>query len=75
MAGEMMTQDPLLSRSLLEGGSRYQISDADLDAYRKPFLKVSKAGRSLLATVRNLNLPQSMAEIESGFSTMPTLIV
>ncbi len=77
MAGEMMTQDPLLVDRTLEGGSRYQISDADLDVYRKPFLKSSKAGRSLLATVRNLQLQQSMAEIESGFQQWqkPTLIV
>ena len=77
MAGEMMTQDPLLVDRTLEGGSRYQISDADLDVYRKPFLKSSKAGRSLLATVRNLQLQQSMVEIESGFQQWqkPTLIV
>lgn len=77
MAGEMMTQDPLLVDRTLEGGSRYQISDADLDVYRKPFLKSSKAGRSLLATVRNLQLQQSMTEIESGFQQWqkPTLIV
>ena len=77
MAGEMMTQDPLLVDRTLEGGSRYQISDADLDVYRKPFLKSSKAGRSLLATVRNLQLQQSMAEIESGFQQWqkPTLII
>ena len=77
MAGEMMTQDPLLVDRTLEGGSRYQISDADLDVYRKPFLKSSKAGRSLLATVRNLQLQQSMAEIESGFQQWqkPTLVV
>lgn len=77
MAGEMITQDPLLVDRTLEGGSRYQISDADLDVYRKPFLKSSKAGRALLATVRNLQLQQSMVEIESGFQQWqkPTLIV
>lgn len=77
MAGEMMTQDPLLVDRTLEGGSRYQISDADLDVYRKPFLKSSKAGRSLMSTIRNLNLQKSMAEIESGFQQWqkPTLIV
>jgi haloalkane dehalogenase len=77
LAGEMLTQDPLLVDRSLEGGSRYQISDADLDVYRKPFLKSSSAGRSLMSTVRNLNLQQSMAEIESGFQQWqkPTLIL
>ena len=77
MAGEVLTQDPLLVDRTLEAGSRYQISDADLDVYRKPFLKSSKAGRSLMTTVRNLKLQQSMAEIESGFQQWqkPTLIV
>jgi pimeloyl-ACP methyl ester carboxylesterase len=77
IAGEVMTQDPLLVDRTLEGGSRYQISDADLDVYRKPFLKSSSAGRSLMSTVRNLKLPQSMAEIESGFQQWqkPTLVV
>ncbi|GAC1447820.1 MAG: alpha/beta fold hydrolase [Chamaesiphon sp.] len=66
LIGEMLTQDPLLVDRTLEGGSRYRISDKDLDIYRRPFLKSSEAGRSLLATVRNLQLQQSMAEIESG---------
>lgn len=75
--GDMMTQDPLLVDRTLESGSRYNISDQDLDIYRRPFLKSSAAGRSLLYTVRNLQLPQAMAEIESGcrsFET-PTLII
>ncbi|MEA5524979.1 alpha/beta fold hydrolase [Nodularia spumigena] len=67
LAGEMMTQDPLLVDRTLESGSRYRIEDKDLDIYRKPFLKASTAGRSLLATVRNLQLDQAMSEIESGF--------
>lgn len=77
LAGEVMTQDPLLVDRTLEGGSRYQIADKDLDVYRKPFLKSSQAGRSLLATVRNLQLQPSMAEIESGFQQwqQPTLII
>ena len=64
--GDMMTQDPLLVDRTLEGGSRQTISDKDLDVYRRPFLKSSDAGRSLMNTVRNIQLPQSMAEIESG---------
>ncbi|MBD1885698.1 alpha/beta fold hydrolase [Microcoleus vaginatus] len=73
--GDMMTQDPLLVDRTLEGGSRQTISDKDLDVYRGPFLKSSDAGRSLMNTVRNIQLPQSMAEIESGLKgwTRPTL--
>ncbi|MBD2774247.1 alpha/beta fold hydrolase [Iningainema tapete] len=67
LAGEMITQDPLLVDRTLEGGSRYRINDADLDVYRKPFLKSSAAGRGLLATVRNFQLKAAMTEIESGF--------
>lgn len=76
LVGEMLTQDPLLVDRTLEGGSRYRISDQDLDVYRRPFLKSSEAGRSLLATVRNLQLPEAMAEITTGFRswTKPTLI-
>lgn len=77
LAGEILTQDPLLVDRTLEGGSRHQISDADLDIYRKPFLKSSQAGRSLLATVRNIQLQQSMVEIESGLQQwqQPTLMI
>ncbi|BBD60191.1 alpha/beta hydrolase fold protein [Nostoc sp. HK-01] len=67
LAGEMMTQDPLLVDRTLEGGSRYRIEDKDLDIYRRPFLKTSAAGRGLLSTIRNLQLPEAMTEIESGF--------
>lgn len=77
LAGEMMTQDPLLVDRTLEGGGPYQIADEDLDVYRRPFLKSSAAGRSLLATVRKLGLKESMSEIESGFQqwTQPTLVI
>ncbi|QLE58281.1 alpha/beta fold hydrolase [Nostoc sp. TCL26-01] len=68
LAGEMMTQDPLLIDRTLEGGSRYRIEDQDLDVYRKPFLKTSAVGRALLATIRNIQLPEAMTEITSGFS-------
>jgi pimeloyl-ACP methyl ester carboxylesterase len=75
--GDMLTQDPLLVDRTLEGGSGYPISDKDLDVYRRPFLKTSDSGRSLMNTIRNIQLPQSMAEIESGFQgwTRPTLFV
>lgn len=67
LAGEMMTQDPLLVDRTLEGGSRYVIEDKDLDVYRKPYLKSSSSGRGLLSTIRNLQLEPAMTEIESGF--------
>jgi pimeloyl-ACP methyl ester carboxylesterase len=67
LAGEIMTQDPLLVDRTLEGGSRYRIGDKELDIYRKPFLKTSASGRSLLSSIRNLQLDLAMTEIESGF--------
>ncbi len=67
LAGEMLAQDPLQVDRILEGGSRYVIADEHLDIYRKPFLKSSASGRSLLSTIRNLQLKPAMAEIESGF--------
>jgi pimeloyl-ACP methyl ester carboxylesterase len=75
--GDMLTQDPLLVDRTLEGGSRYGISDADLDVYRRPFLKSSDVGRSLLATVRNLQLAEIGTEIATGLKQweQPTLIV
>ena len=75
--GDMLTQDPLLVDRTLEGGSRYRISDKDLDIYRKPFLKSSDPGRSLVATIKNIQMKSSMAEIEAGFRNWekPTLIV
>lgn len=76
LIGEMLTQDPLLVDRTLEGGGGYRVEDADLDVYRRPFLKSSAAGRSLLATVQKLNLPQVTAELEAGFANwqQPTLI-
>lgn len=70
LAGEMMTQDPLLVDRTLEGGCRYRIEDQDLDVYRKPFLKTSASGRSLLSTIRNLQLETAMKEIETGFKEL-----
>lgn len=77
LIGDMLTQDPLLVDRSLEKGSGFVISDRNLAIYRKPFLQTSAAGRSLIATVKNLQLPQSMAEIQSGFGnwTKPTLII
>jgi len=77
LVGDMLTQDPLLVDRTLEGGSGYRVSDKDLDVYRRPFLSSSDAGRSLLMTVKNLQLKSSMAEIEAGFRNwnQPTLII
>lgn len=77
LAGDMLTQDPLLVDRTLEGGSRYRISDRDLDTYRQPFLKSSAAGRSLMSAIRNMQLPAAMAEIETGFKQWqyPTAII
>jgi pimeloyl-ACP methyl ester carboxylesterase len=66
--GDVITQDPLLVDRTLEGGGGYRVEDADLDVYRRPFLKSSDAGRALLATVQNLNLPQVTTEIQTGFA-------
>ncbi len=67
LMGEVMTQDPLLVDRTLENGSCYVVPEKDLDVYRKPFLKTSASGRSLLATVRNLQLTAATTEIASGF--------
>jgi pimeloyl-ACP methyl ester carboxylesterase len=67
LAGEVMTQDPLLVDRTLESGSRYRIEDKDLDIYRKPYLKSSASGRGLLSTIRNLQLDKAMNEIATGF--------
>jgi pimeloyl-ACP methyl ester carboxylesterase len=76
LLGEMLTQDPLLVDRTLEGGGGYRVEDADLDVYRRPFLKSSDAGRSLFAVVQNLQLPTVTAEIEAGLKTWtaPTLL-
>jgi pimeloyl-ACP methyl ester carboxylesterase len=77
LIGEMLTQDPLLVDRTLEGGGGYRIEDADLDVYRRPFLKSSEAGRALFATVRNLRLPEAMTEIQTGFLSwdQPTIVI
>ncbi len=75
LVGDMMTQDPLVVDRTLEGGSGYPIDDKDLDVYRRPFLKSSDAGRSLLYTVRNFQLKQATAEIEAGFRGFPNPVL
>jgi pimeloyl-ACP methyl ester carboxylesterase len=66
LVGDMMTQDPLLVDRTLEGGGGYRIEDADLDVYRRPWLKTSDVGRALFAILQNLQLKQVTAEIEAG---------
>ncbi|MBW4524156.1 MAG: alpha/beta fold hydrolase [Phormidium tanganyikae FI6-MK23] len=69
LVGDMMTQNPLLVDRTLEGAGGYRIEDADLDVYRRPWLKTSDVGRSLLAIIRNLQLKEATAEIEAGLAT------
>jgi pimeloyl-ACP methyl ester carboxylesterase len=66
VAGEMLTQDPLAVERTLEAGCKCVIEDKYLEAYRKPYLKSSVPGRSHLATLRNLKLTESLAEISIG---------
>jgi pimeloyl-ACP methyl ester carboxylesterase len=66
LAGEMMTQDPLLVDRTLEGGGPYQVGDTALDIYRKPFLSTSSAGRALLFTLRNMTLKEATSEVAAG---------
>ncbi|MGD1948354.1 MAG: alpha/beta fold hydrolase [Leptolyngbyaceae cyanobacterium] len=75
--GDMMTQDPLLVDRTLEGGGPYQVADDDLDVYRRPFLKSSDVGRSLMWTIRAMKMPQLTEQIAQGFTSWsrPTLVV
>ena len=77
IAGEMLVQDPLSVERTLEAGSKSTIEDEYLEIYRKPYLKSSAPGRSLLATIRNLRLAQSLAEITTGLPqlNLPTQII
>jgi pimeloyl-ACP methyl ester carboxylesterase len=76
LIGDMLTQDPLLVDRTLEGGGGYRVEDQDLDVYRRPFLKSSDAGRSLLAVVKNLQLTEVLSELQTGFAHWqhPTLV-
>lgn len=75
LAGDMITQDPLLVDRTLEGAGPYQIDDADLDVYRRPFLKSSDVGRALMTTVRRMDLEQVSRAIANGLPAWdhPTL--
>jgi pimeloyl-ACP methyl ester carboxylesterase len=77
VAGEMLTQDPLSVERTLEAGCKCVIEDKFLEAYRKPYLKSSVPGRSLLAAIRNLKLAESLTEISTGLPklTIPVQIL
>jgi pimeloyl-ACP methyl ester carboxylesterase len=70
IAGEMLTQDPLSAERTLEAGCKFVIEDKYLEVYRQPYLKSSIPGRTLLATIRNLKLTESLAEITTGLPTL-----
>ncbi len=75
LVGDMLTQDPLLVDRTLEGGGGYRVEDKDLDVYRRPWLKTSDAGRSLLRTIQNLQLSETTAAIATGFADWPRPIL
>jgi len=77
LVGDMMTQDPLLVDRTLEKGSGFVIEDKDLNILRKPFLQSSDVGRSLMATLKNLQLDTATLEIETGLQnwSKPALII
>jgi pimeloyl-ACP methyl ester carboxylesterase len=77
LAGDMITQDPLLVDRTLEGGGPYQIDDADLDIYRRPFLKSSDVGRALMTTVRRLAVEEVSQAIAADLPQWhhPTLVL
>ena len=60
LVGEMLTEDPLLVDRTLEGGSRYQIADKDLDVISQTLPEnISPLGGNVFpATIRNLQLLQ-----------------
>ena len=75
--GARHTQDPLAIDRLLEDGSGFTIPDEDLDVYRRPWLRTSSAGRSLMYALRGLKLSESTAEIRAGFEgySAPVLVI
>ncbi|WOD38755.1 alpha/beta fold hydrolase [Nodosilinea sp. E11] len=77
LAGDMITQDPLLVDRTLEGGGPYQVADADLDVYRRPFLKSSDVGRALMTTVRRLSIEETSQAIAAALPLWdhPTLLL
>lgn len=77
LVGDMMTQDPLLVDRTIEKGSGFVIEDQALAILRKPFLQSSDVGRSLMGTLKNLQLDTVTQEIETGLKdwSKPSLII
>lgn len=75
--GDMLAQDPLQVDKALESGSGFVIKDGELGMHRQPFLETSAVGRSLIAILKAINLPQSTTEISQGLekATFPILIL
>lgn len=76
LLGQVMTQDPLLVDRTLEGGGPYEVDLDDLDVYRRPFLKSSDVGRSLMWTIQSMDLSAVVERIGTGFAnwSRPTLV-
>jgi pimeloyl-ACP methyl ester carboxylesterase len=77
LAGEMLTQDPLLVDRTLEKGSGFVIGDADLAIYREPYKTSSGVGRALMTTVRRFDLLTVLEELQTKLKarTAPTLFL
>ncbi|BAW97672.1 hydrolase, alpha/beta fold family [[Synechococcus] sp. NIES-970] len=77
LAGDMLTQDPLLVDRTLEKGSGFVIADEDLAVYRQPFLTSSAVGRALMATVKRFDFAQVLPELKAKLQahTAPTLFL
>ncbi|MBV5257914.1 alpha/beta fold hydrolase [Synechococcus moorigangaii CMS01] len=77
LAGEMLTQDPLLVDRTLEKGSGFVISDGDLAIYREPYKTSSAVGRALMTTVRRFALPQVLPDLSDRLKhrMAPTLFL
>lgn len=76
LLGQVMTQDPLLVDRTLEGGGPYEVDLDDLDVYRRPFLKSSDVGRSLMWTISAMDMPGVIEQLAQGFAnwSRPTLV-
>lgn len=77
LAGDMLTQDPLLVDRTLEGGSGFVISDNDLATYRKPYRTTSAVGRALMTTTRRFDLAKILPDLSTKLKarTAPTLFL
>lgn len=71
LAGDMLTQNPILVDRTLEGGGGYQVEEVDLGVYRKPYLSSSDAGRALMMTVKRLKLGTVMPDLSAKLQQWP----